>query len=153
VDIPDTIFLINERWVVEGYSFGNEQFFRLGKQRPFSHSVRRVELKQFDRDSPGRTCRDNQETLEMKVPLPFFLTRIEERRDHACGGINGGQVASFEEIAGNAAKGQIAFLCFPVVLLSDDVVDLMRLEANDLRNPTIFTPPGGPSVYQPAQSR
>ena len=52
-------------------------------------------------------------------------SRVEESHDLPCLHIDGGDIAPFQEIAEIARPGEIVLMCWPAMLLRDDMIRLV----------------------------
>ena len=79
---------------------------------------------------------------ELKVGVPTLLARMKQRHD-AVGtpgfGVCRRDVGALFEVTAQATQAQIILLIRTPVLLSNDVVDLMRQNGRSLRQLTVFT--------------
>jgi hypothetical protein len=84
--------------------------------------------------------------VEGEVLPPPLAPRVKEGDNEASFGIDGGEVRSLLLVAPDAAQTEVVDVIGPLVLLSDDMIDLMREDRRFLREPAIFTGPAGASL-------
>jgi hypothetical protein len=92
---------------------------------PDPHSIRMIEFKQTDSDTPDGSLRQNVSAIQSKVNGPALRARVEQRSQLPGGWINRSNVGAFAPVAVNAGQRKVFGSGLATMLLRDDVIRLM----------------------------
>lgn len=76
--------------------------------------------------------------VEGEVLPPPLAPRMKEGDNEAVLGVDGGEVRSLLQVTADATQTEVVHVVGSMVLLSDDMIDLMREDRRFLREPAIF---------------
>jgi len=88
---------------------------------------------------------------QTKMVFPAIPSGMEQGGNGACPWINRGEVAAFVPVAYPATQAEVIFNRLAVMLFSDNMVDLVGIEADGVGEQTVFAPFARAITYQATQ--